>query len=131
MTDAPVIVEFIGPSSVLLEPHRPSPLPIVGNGPPGTFVLFPVGFKVSLPTDQVVSADDRAGFARIGFGGMRYDGERDGQLIFTRVRDLRPEHELSPDRSHTMLLNRAWVGRVLVDGIVSWPSRHAGAPGSG
>jgi hypothetical protein len=117
----PVVVEFVGPSSLLREQARRSPIPLVRNGPPGTFVMFPVGFKVSLPTDQIVSADDAAGFVTVGFGGMRYDGERDGRLIFTRVREVHPEHELSPDRSHTMLLNREWVSRVMVDGLPAWP----------
>jgi hypothetical protein len=118
---ASLLVEFVGPSSLLREPHRPSPLPVVGNGPPGTFVLVPVGFKVSLPTDQIVALDDSAGYASVGFGGMRFDGLQAGRLRFTRVRDLKPESELSPDRSGTMLLEPSWVSLVLMDGQPVWP----------
>jgi hypothetical protein len=41
----------------------------VEDGPPGTFVLFPHGLRVSLPTDQIVAADDDGGRARVAFGG--------------------------------------------------------------
>ena len=123
MPDAPVVVEFVGPSKVVRERHKRSALPIMGNGPPGTFVIFPVGFKVSLPTDQIVSVDDSAGHVVVGFGGMRYDGLKGDRLQFTRVREVQPAEQLSPERSHTMLLNREWVGRVLVDGAVVWPAR--------
>jgi hypothetical protein len=32
---------------------------------------------VSLPTDQIVFADDTRGHARIGFGGMQFVGSED------------------------------------------------------
>ena len=54
----PLLVAFAAPSSLVVERDRPSQFPILGNGPPGTFVLFPGRLRVSLPTDQVVSADD-------------------------------------------------------------------------
>jgi hypothetical protein len=121
MTDAPVVVDFIGPSSVLREPERPSALPIVGNGPPGTFVLFPIGFKVSLPTDQIVSSTDAAGHASVGFGGMQFDGADGDHLVFRRVREVLPAARLSPERGQVMRLNREWVARVIADGAVVWP----------
>ncbi|MSR47772.1 MAG: hypothetical protein EXS13_12045 [Planctomycetes bacterium] len=98
-------------------------LPIVGNGPPGTFVLFPDGLRVSLPTDQIVFADDASGCARVGFGGMRFTGMEDGRLVFVRVRELFPEDQLSPARSHTMRLDPQWVAAMLVDGRKIWPDR--------
>jgi hypothetical protein len=49
--DVPLLIDFAAPTSLLREQNRPSTLPIVGNGPPGTFVLFPNGLRVSLPTD--------------------------------------------------------------------------------
>jgi hypothetical protein len=58
MDAIPLLIEFAAPSSLLRERDRPSAFPIVGNGPPGTFVVFPNGLRVSLPTDQIVSADD-------------------------------------------------------------------------
>lgn len=108
-----VRIDFAEPSSLLRERDRVSPLPIAGNGPPGTFVLFPsAGLKVSLPTDQIVYADDAAGFARVGFGGMQFTGLENGRLVFVRVRELFPEEQLSPARSRVMRLDPQWVARI-------------------
>jgi hypothetical protein len=115
-----LLIEFARPSSLIREKNRVSALPIVGNGPPGTFVLFPGGLRVSLPTDQIVFADDSAGFVRAELGGMRFVGAEADLLVFVRVRELRPEHELSPDRSHTMRLNREWVSAISADGVRLW-----------
>src|SRR5438270_12847257 len=94
---ATVLVEFVAGTRLYREPlHQPG-LPIVGNGPPGTFVRFAGGGQVPLPTDQIVLADDSAGAARVGFGGMRFDGVEGGQLVFRRLRDLWPEAQLSPE----------------------------------
>ena len=41
--ELPLRIDFVTPSSLVREKDRPSTLPIVGNGPPGTFVLFPNG----------------------------------------------------------------------------------------
>jgi len=90
-----VRVAFAPGSGLLREADRPSELPMVGNGPPGTFVLLP-GLRVSLPTDQIVDIDERGAGISVTLGGFRFDGVRDGRLAFSRVRDLRPEHELSP-----------------------------------
>ena len=43
MNAAPLVIEFVTPASLWREPDRPSGLPIVGNGPPGTFVRFADG----------------------------------------------------------------------------------------
>ena len=118
----PLVILFRSPSSLFREQNRISALPIVGNGPPGTFVIFPEGFRVSLPTDQIVFADDSGGSARVGFGGMRFVGSDDGQLVFVRVRELIPEDQLSPARSHTMRLDFEWVASVCVDGRAVWPA---------
>ena len=117
----PLVIDFAAPTSIFREANRPSALPIVGNGPPGTFVLFPNGLRVSLPTDQIVFADAAGGHARVGFGGMRFVGTEEGQLVFVRVRELFPEDRLSPDRSHTMRLNPMWVAAISVDGCPVWP----------
>ena len=119
----PLLVEFAAPSALLRETDRPSQLPIVGNGPPGTFVLFPAGLRVSLPTDQIVYADDAGGRARVGFGGMSFTGIEAGQLVFARVRELFPEERLSPARSHTMRLELQWVAAIWSAGRKSWPDR--------
>jgi len=119
--DIPLLIDFAAPSSIFRETDRISTLRIIGNGPPGTFVLFPNGFRVSLPTDQIVFADDTGGHARVGFGGMQFVGSDAGQLVFVRIRELRPEDELSPARSHTMRLDSQRVAAVLVDGRLVWP----------
>ena len=118
----PVLIDFVAPTSLLREPNRTSTLPVIGNGPPGTFVLFPNGRKVSLPTDQIVFADDARGHARVGFGGMQFVGSEEGRLVFVRIRELFPEGQLSPDRSHTMLLDPQWVATISVDGRSVWPA---------
>jgi hypothetical protein len=76
---------------------------------------------VSLPTDQIVFADDTGGRARVGFGGMRFVGSEDGHLVFVRIRELFPEDQLSPARSHKMLLDPQWVTTISVDGLPVWP----------
>jgi hypothetical protein len=117
--DAPLTIHFVTPSSLLRESHRASALPIVGNGPPGTFVVLP-GLKVSLPTDQIVLVEEVDGHVRAGFGGMRFTGVDGGQLTFVRFREVLPEEQLSPARSHTMRLNVEWVARVVVEGRAVW-----------
>ena len=120
MDDLPLLIDFATPSSIFLEPNRISTLRIVGNGPPGTFVLFPNGFRVSLPTDQIVFSDDSDGHARVGFGGMRFVGSEEGHLVFVRIRELLPEDQLSPARSHTMRLDPQRVATVSVEGRAVW-----------
>jgi hypothetical protein len=119
--DIPLLIDFATPSTIFREHHRISTLRIIGNGPPGTFVLFPNGLRVSLPTDQIVFADDTGGHARVGFGGMQFVGSEEGHLVFVRIRELVPEDQLSPDRSHTMLLDSQWVTTVSVGGHPVWP----------
>lgn len=121
MTHAPVLVEFIADTQLYREPAVVPKLPIVGNGPPGTFVIFGDGRKVSLPTDQIVFADDVGIGARVGFGGMSFAGIEDGYLVFHRVRELSPEAQLSPERSRRMTLAPHMVATVYVDGREVWP----------
>ena len=116
-----LVIDFATPTSLLREKDRVSALPIVGNGPPGTFVLFPDGLRVSLPTDQIVFADDTAGHVSVGFGGMAFVGLKEGRLTFLRVRELFPEDQLSPARSHTMLLEPRLVASIVVEGWPAWP----------
>ena len=120
MDDIPRLIDFATPSSIFQEQNRISTLRIIGNGPPGTFALFPNGLRVSLPTDQIVFADDSGGHARVGFGGMQFVGSEEGRLVFVRVRELLPEDQLSPTRSHTMVLDSQWVATVSVDGRPVW-----------
>lgn len=121
-TDAPLVIQFVTGSRLHREQSRPSHFPIVGNGPPGTFVLLPSALRVSLPTDQIVAADETTRGVAVAFGGMRFTGrDAGGSLTFARVRDLWPEALLSPDRSWTMILDPAWVNAVHQDGTQVWP----------
>jgi hypothetical protein len=120
VNDIPTLIDFATPSSIFRERDRTSALRIIGNGPPGTFVLFPDGLRVSLPTDQIVFADDTGGYARVGFGGMQFVGPEEGHLVFVRIRELLPEDQLSPARSHTMRLDSQLVATVSVDGQAIW-----------
>jgi hypothetical protein len=118
--DIPLLIDFVTPSSIFREPDRPSTFRIIGNGPPGTFVLFSTSFRVSLPTDQVVFADDAGGHARVGFGGMQFTGLDGEHLVFVRIREVLPEEQLSPARSHTMRLDSRLVATVSMDGRPVW-----------
>lgn len=122
---APLLVEFTVPSSLFREPDRHSALRIIGNGPPGTFVLFPDGLRMSLPTDQIVFADDNRGHARVAFGGMQFIGQQEETLVFTRVREVLPPEQLSPERSHTMRLDPRRVAAITVGGRRVWPAARA------
>lgn len=103
-------------------------LPIIGNGPPATFVHFPDGPRVSMPTDQIVFADDAGGQARIGLGGMQFVGFEEGHLVFVRVREVLPEDQLSPERSRKMRLDPGWVHTIWAEGRQIW---RAGPPRAG
>ena len=115
-------IVFTRGTSIDREADRPSHFPIHRNGPPGTFVVFPHGVRVSLPTDQIVASDDHDRRARVAFGGMRFAGLTDGRLVFHRVRDLAPEAQLSPERSHIMTLDPDWVCTVRDHGQEVWCS---------
>lgn len=121
-SSVPVLVEFLDGSRITRGKLVSVSLPIVQNGPPGTFVHFPGGGGVPVPTDQVVFCDDRTGSARVGVGGMRFDGIEDGLLSFRRVHDLVPEEFLSPERGFHMTLEPETVKGVLVRGHRVWPS---------
>jgi hypothetical protein len=123
--DIPLLIDFTTPSSIFREHNRISTLRIIGNGPPGTFVLFPNGFRISLPTDQIVFANDASGYARVGFGGMQFVGSEEGTLVFVRIREVLPEDQLSPARSHTMRLDSQWVTTISVDGRAVWHTGRA------
>ena len=81
-------IDFAPGTTLLRETDRPSELPILRNGPPGTFVVFADGLRVSLPTDQIVWADDSGGRAEVRFGGMQFVGMEDGEPgVPSRARD--------------------------------------------
>ena len=120
------IVEFVQGTRVEKERAFVPGLPVVQNGPPGTFVTFSDGRRVPLPTDQIVVAEDTGGAARVGFGGMRFDGIEGGLLTFLRVRDLGPGHELSPERGRRMTLEPNMIAAVFMEGRLAWGRPRAG-----
>ena len=122
MSAAHLVIEFARRTSLYRERDVVSHLPIHRNGPAGTFVVFPGGARVSLPTDQIVFADDVEGAVRVGFGGMSFAGMAEGRLTFFRVRDILPEEQLSPDRSQVMTLEPTMVSSILMDGHPVWRS---------
>lgn len=116
----PLLIVFVTGTRLCRERDLRQHLPILRNGPPGTFVLVSDGLRVSLPTDQIVYQEDSDTGARVGFGGMRFVREEQGQLIFHRVREMHPAEQLSPDRSHTIVLDARWARSVLVNGLEVW-----------
>ena len=118
----PLLIEFVSGTRMYRETELVRGLPILRNGPPGTFVLFSGRLRVSLPTDQIVYSDAGGGAVRVGFGGMSFSGLDGGRLIFRRVRELHPEERLSPARSQVMSLDPEWVSAVVVNGQRVWPS---------
>ncbi len=125
MPGIPLLIAFVAGTRLHREQELVQHLPVLRNGPPGTFVHFPDGLRVSLPTDQIVHQEDSDAGARVGFGGMRFAGAHQGQLIFRRVREMHPEERLSPARSHTMALDPLWVRSVIVDGQEAWTAARA------
>lgn len=119
----PLLIEFAVGTRVFREPDLAQGLPILHNGPPGTFVTFADGLRVSLPTDQIVYFDDSGAGARVGFGGMSFAGAEGERLIFHRVREMHPEEQLSPARSRTMVLSRRWITSISIEGLEVWTSR--------
>jgi len=118
----PLLIEFSAGTRVRREAAVVPRLPILRNGPPGTFVVFCDGTEVPLPTDQIVFVGEDGDAARVGFGGMSFEGMEDGRLVFHRVRDLQPEELLSPERARKMTLERRMVASILVDGRRAWPA---------
>jgi hypothetical protein len=131
MTDFPLLIEFTAGTSLFREPVLTRSLPMVHNGPPGTFVIFRNGRRVPLPTDQIVHADDAFGAARVAFGGMRFDGMEDGVLVFRRDRDLLPPEQLSPERGRRMTLEPELVAAVHAHGQVAWSAAGRDARSAG
>ena len=121
MNAYPLLIEFVSGTRITREPEVMSKLPILHNGPPGTSIVFRDGAEVPLPTDQIVFAEDTGGAARVGFGGMSFEGIEGGELVFLRVRDLQPEALLSPERGRRMTLDPRLVASIAVDGRVVWP----------
>jgi hypothetical protein len=119
----PLVVEFARGSRIRREDADEISFTVSQEVLPVTFVQFPDGSQVSIPTDQVVLGEDSHGAALIGFGGMCFEGMEDEQLVFWRVCDVvRGEYMLSGPRER-MALALPLVSRVVVRGTQVWP-RH-------
>jgi hypothetical protein len=103
MVHVPLLIEFVGNTRIFREPDFTTGLPIIDNGPPGTFIVFDDGRRVSIPTDQIVFSDDTSGGARIGLGGMIFDGEDGEFLVF--LRGLGRRMTLEPDMVSVIYAN--------------------------
>ena len=124
MNDPPLLIRFVENTRLRREAAFSSGLPIIGNGPPGTFVVFPNGREVPLPTDQIVASDDDSGAALVSFGGLRFDGLERGQFVFRRIKELWPDEQLSSERSRKMTLRVDMVAAIFVSGVLVWPTRE-------
>jgi hypothetical protein len=120
--EAPLVIEFVDGTTIEHDALVATGLPVVGNGPPGTRVVFADGHRINLPTDQIVTERVENGRARVSFGGMRW-APRDGEgLAFDRVKDLWPAARLSPERGTRMTLDPARVRGVWQEGVALFPS---------
>ena len=69
--------------------------------------------RVSLPTDQIVLAEDIGGHARVGFGGMQFEGiEGDDESAFVRARL----------DAFADVLDRIGVPRRVARSMAHWPA---------
>ena len=92
-------------------------------------VLLKDGTQVSLPSRQIVHGDQTYGAARVGLGGMSFEGIQGEQMVFWRVKDLIPESArmsdgFNDDGDDKMLLDFQNISRVLLQGIQVWPRTH-------
>jgi hypothetical protein len=117
----PVIVTFVSGSRLLREsPYTPA-LPILKNGPPGTFIRFDDGTLVPIPTDQIVDSCEKENRAEVTFGGMMFVGIEDGELVFHRVKEMQPQELLSPQRGVRMTLSPSMVITIQAGDHYVWP----------
>src|SRR4051812_30878927 len=94
----PLVVEFAPGSRV--EAHE---MEYAGEADQASFprdalIRFTDGREVPVPADQIVLEEHDDGGAKVGFGGVSFEGMIDGQLAFWRVKDIAPEDMLPVDR---------------------------------
>jgi hypothetical protein len=120
MADVPLLIEFAPHTSLYRERELVSQLLIIRNGPAATFVVF------STPPESVSahrSDHFRRRYRRLRSSGVWRDAvRRIGRGTPGVCTDSRtvPEDQLSPDRSHKMLLDPQWVATIAVDGRRVW-----------
>jgi hypothetical protein len=109
----PVLIEFV-PGSRFLPKQE-------GETRGVSTVLLADGRCVEVPEDQVIFADEKSGQARLGLGGMSYEGIRDDRFELWRVRDLWPEDRIAVSSEQRILVAREMVSRILLEGAQVYP----------
>jgi hypothetical protein len=119
-----LIVEFAAGSRILREaaPDTEELRPDWEPRSPGAFVVFKNGKRVPVPADQIVHDEVQGGRARVGFGGMSFEGVVGGRLIFWRVREIGRASPLDGAVGDDKLeVDSGMVARVEVEGSLVWP----------
>jgi hypothetical protein len=116
-TQIPLVVEFAPGSHIQPTENSDTPLPR------DALIRFSDGREIPVPADQIVSEDEERGAARVGFGGLSFEGMVDGRLAFWRVYDLAPDEMLAPDRDIRFLIDPDLVSSVEVRGVKVWPEK--------
>jgi hypothetical protein len=111
----PLVVEFTSGSRVHHEGVK------LESETPSSYVVLPSGEQIEIPSDQVVLDENAKGQARVGFGGMSFEGVEDDRLVFWRVRDLLPESLLPSSTTDKLTLDPQVVSAVRVQGVQVWP----------
>ncbi|HLD99257.1 MAG TPA: hypothetical protein VJB59_03295 [Bdellovibrionota bacterium] len=89
-----------------------------------TWIEFSDGHRISIPTDQIILGEETNGAARIGLGGMSFEGLENERLVFWRVKDLLPDELLPAQRELKVTLDKGMVSRVLLHGTKVWPRQR-------
>ena len=120
----PLVVEFAPGSRV--EAHELE-VPTEAEKPQyprDALIRFADGRQIPVPADQIVLEEQERGAARVGFGGVSFEGLVDGQLAFWRVKDIAPEDMVAADRDIRFLVPTDLVSSIAVQGIKVWPKRE-------
>ena len=89
---------------------------------PSAVIRFGNGHEVPMPSDQVVLGEDHEGSARVGLGGMSFEGLEGGdRFVFWRVRDIYSRPEETPETSDKMTLDPSLVSRIWLQGEQVYP----------
>ncbi len=113
----PVFVEFESGSRI-----EQNYLTAADDELPETAIVLHSGERLIVPTEQVIFEDSTRGSAKIGIGGMSFEGvSTQDEFVFCRVKDLLPEQWCSPQFDGLMKLPKRVVSRVVMNGAQVWP----------
>src|SRR4051812_43016487 len=105
----PLVVEFAPGSRVEAYEMEGTSDAEMPSFPRDALIRFTDGRQIPVPADQIVLEEVEKGSARVGFGGVSFEGMVDGQLAFWRVKDLAPEQSLAADRDIRFLIAPEFV----------------------